>query len=120
MNSGEPEKCPHCGVEGKRVETCDSYRSPHLCPNDHIDHARPDLFCPKCGDLLEGDTCVGCSGVLKTLEYKEYKAKLVEYGVKITSEDHRHYFQGAEWVEAFVTGISFEDAVDEEISYWEE
>jgi hypothetical protein len=28
-------ECTHCGVIGVKVETCEGYKGPHLCPNDY-------------------------------------------------------------------------------------
>jgi hypothetical protein len=48
----EMSRCPHCNSPARRIEWCEGYRSPHVCPTDHISHQRPDLFCNLCGGLL--------------------------------------------------------------------
>jgi RNA polymerase subunit RPABC4/transcription elongation factor Spt4 len=110
--------CPHCGVEEARVERCDGYRSPHLCPNDHIDHARPDLFCRVCGLTTTEGVCPQCSKTRETPEYIAYKKKVSEIGIRRT--DLFCFWDDYDCVVQFLEGIPPEDCVDDEVSCWDE
>jgi hypothetical protein len=48
----EDLRCPHCNSPARKIDWCHGYRSPHICPTDHIDHSRPDLYCAECGGSL--------------------------------------------------------------------
>ena len=46
----------------QKVERCETYRHPHICPDQHITNTRPDLFCFKHGEprLLADGVCSEC------------------------------------------------------------
>ena len=94
--------CNHCGVEGKKVETCETYKGPHLCPNDHIDHSRPDLFCKKCQGLLTAGVCNACEKISDNPEYKAYQELVILELEKILGEKFKGCFKEFDCLEGFI------------------
>jgi len=54
------------------------------------------------------------------MDFSEYKKKIVEYGVRQTSEQQRNFWEEYECGYSFLAGYTPEETVDDEISYWDE
>lgn len=94
--------CEHCGVDGIQVARCESYRLPHLCPNDHITHCRSDLFCQKCEASLVSGVCPNCTALAESAEYRLYHKAVVNELARMTGYRNRSFWNGCEFFQGFV------------------
>ena len=109
-------ECPHCGVEGQPVNSCEDYRAPHVCPNDHITHARPDLFCQLCGGILVREICPACSHLRDDAAYREYHVAVVDAMVSEVGEQARAFFDDCDFFEGFLTKTDPSEEALEQLS----